>query len=154
MRKKVVSVIGGHSCKKEVEQIAQELGKKLAKVADILVSGGLSGTMKAVCSGFKAGGGVTIGIIPSYDKKDANEFVDIVIPTGLGLARNVLVVQAGDIVVALPGEYGTLSEIAYCLQFGKPIISLGSWDMPGVIKVKTVDEAVAKARQILNEVKP
>ena len=84
-----------------------------------------------------------------YDKKDANEFVDIVITTGLGLARNVLVVQAGDIVVALPGEYGTLSEIAYCLQFGKPIISLGSWDMPGVIKVKTVDEAVEKVKEIL-----
>jgi uncharacterized protein (TIGR00725 family) len=154
MRKKVISVIGGHSCTNKVEQIAQELGKKLAKVVGILVSGGLSGTMKAVCSGFKTGGGVTIGIIPSYDKKDANEFVDIVIPTGLGLARNVLVVQAGDIVVALPGEYGTLSEIAYCLQFGKPVISLGSWDMPGVIKVKTVEEAVAKAKQILNEVKP
>jgi len=149
MRKKVVSVIGGHSCTDEVEQIAKELGKKLAKVVDILISGGLSGTMKAVCSGFKASGGVTIGIIPSYDKKDANEFVDIVIPTGLGLARNVLVVQAGDIVVALPGEHGTLSEIAYCLQFGKPIISLGSWDMPGVIKVKTVDEAVDKVKEIL-----
>jgi len=149
MRKRVVSVIGGHSCTDEVEQISQELGKKLAKVADVLVSGGLSGTMKAVCSGFKASGGVTIGIIPSYDKKDANEFVDIVIPTGLGLARNVLVVQAGDIVVALPGEYGTLSEIAYCLQFGKPVISLGSWDMPGVIKVKTVDEAVEKVKEIL-----
>ncbi len=149
MRKKVVSVIGGHKCTVEVEQIAQELGKRLAKVVDILVSGGLSGTMKAVCSGFKAGGGVTIGIIPSYDKKDANEFVDIVIPTGLGLARNVLVVQAGDIVVALPGEYGTLSEIAYCLQFSKPVISLGSWDMPGVIKVKTAEEAAEKVKELL-----
>ncbi|PIP20574.1 MAG: Rossmann fold nucleotide-binding protein, partial [Candidatus Omnitrophica bacterium CG23_combo_of_CG06-09_8_20_14_all_40_11] len=76
MRKKVVSVIGGHSCSKEVEQIAQELGKKLVKVVDILVCGGLSGTMKAVCSGFKAGGGLTTGIIPSYDKNDANAFVD------------------------------------------------------------------------------
>jgi len=151
MRKRVVSVIGGHSCTDEVEQIAQELGKKLAKVVEILISGGLSGTMKAVCQGFKQGGGVTIGIIPSYDKKDANEFVDIVIPTGLGLARNVLVAQAGDIVVALPGEYGTLSEIAYCLQFGKPIISLGSWDMPGVIKVKTVEEAVNKIKELLRE---
>jgi len=106
--------------------------------------------MKAVCSGFKAAGGLTIGIIPSYDKKDANEFVDIVVPTGLGLARNVLVVQAGDIVVALPGEYGTLSEIAYCLQFGKPVISLASWDLPGVIKVKTVEEAINKVKDILS----
>jgi len=149
MRKKVISVIGGHSCNKEVEQIAQNLGKKLAKVVDILISGGLSGTMKAVCSGFKVGGGITIGIIPSYDKKDANEFVDIVIPTGLGLARNVLVVKSADVVIALPGEAGTLSEIAYCLQFGIPVISVDSWDMPGVIKVNTVEEAVKKVKELL-----
>ncbi len=148
MRKKIISVIGGHSCNKEVEQIAQKLGKKLAKVVDILISGGLNGTMKAVCQGFKATGGVTIGIIPTYDKKDANEFVDIVIPTGLGLARNVLVVKSADIVVALPGEYGTLTEIAYCLQFGIPVISLNSWDIPGVIKVKTVEEAVKKVKEL------
>jgi len=151
MRKKVVSVIGGHSCNKEVEQLAQNLGKKLAKVVDILVSGGLSGTMMAVCSGFKAGGGLTIGIITSYNKNDANEFVDIVIPTGLGLARNVLVVKSADIVVALPGEAGTLSEIAYALQFGIPVISLKSWDIPGVIKVDTVDEAVDRVKEILSK---
>ncbi len=105
--------------------------------------------MRAVCRGFKAGGGLTIGIIPSYDKKDANEFVDIVLPTGLGLARNVLVVKAADVVIALPGEAGTLSEIAYCLQFGIPVISLGSWDIKGVIKVRSVDEAVAKVKELL-----
>ncbi|MCX5706932.1 MAG: TIGR00725 family protein [Candidatus Omnitrophica bacterium] len=149
MRKRVVGVIGGHDCTKEVEQIAQELGKKLGKVAEILVSGGLSGTMKAVCSGFKAAGGVTIGILPGYDKNNANEFVDIAIPTGLGLARNVLVVKAADVVIALPGRAGTLSEIAYGLQFGIPVISLDSWDIPGVIKVKTVEEAVIKVKEFL-----
>ncbi|MDD5237842.1 MAG: TIGR00725 family protein [Candidatus Omnitrophica bacterium] len=149
MRKKIVSVIGGHDCSEEVEQIAIELGEKLAKVVKILVSGGLSGVMKAICQGFKAGGGLTIGITPNYDKKEANEFVDIVIPTGFGLARNVLVVKAADVVVALPGEAGTLSEIAYCLQFGIPVISLNSWDIPGVIKVKSVDEAVAKVKEFL-----
>jgi len=149
MRKKVVSVIGGHNCTKEVEQIAQKLGKKLAKVADVLVTGGLSGTMKAVSQGFKEENGLTIGITPSYDKKYANEFVDIVIPTGMGLARNVLVVKSADAVVALPGESGTLSEIAYCLQLGIPVISLNSWDIPGVIKVKTVEEAVEKVKRIL-----
>lgn len=153
MRKKVVSVIGGHSCNKEVEQIAQNLGKNLAKVVDILVCGGLSGTMKAVCQGFKAGGGLTIGIIPSYDKNDANPYIDIVIPTGLGLARNVLVIKSADVVVALPGEMGTLSEVAYCLQFGIPVISLNSWDIKSVIKVETVDEAVDKVRELLKESK-
>jgi len=149
MRKKIVSVIGGHRCNDEVEQIAHNFGKKLAKVVDILACGGLSGTMKAVCSGFKAEGGLTIGIIPGYDRNDANAFVDIVIPTGLGLARNVLVVKSADVVVALPGEMGTLSEVAYCLQFGIPIISLNSWDIKGVIKVETVDEAVDKVKELL-----
>lgn len=149
MRKKIVGVIGGHDCSKEVEQIAKELGKKLVKVVEILVSGGLSGVMEAVCQGFKAEGGLTIGILPGYDKNEANKFVDIVIPTGLGLARNVLVVKAADVVVALPGEAGTLSEIAYCLQFGIPVISLNSWDIRGVIKVKSVDEALAKVKELL-----
>jgi uncharacterized protein (TIGR00725 family) len=151
MRKKIVSVIGGHICNKEVEQIAYELGKNLAKVVDIMACGGLSGTMKAICSGFKAAGGLTIGIIPSYDKNDANPFVDIVIPTGLGLARNVLVVKIADVVVALPGEMGTLSEVAYALQFKIPVISLNSCDIKGVIKVKTVEEAIREVEKWLSK---
>lgn len=151
MRKKIVSVIGGRHCKEEVEKLAQNLGKKLAKVVDILATGGLSGTMKAVCQGFKAGGGLTIRFIPSYDKSDANPYVDISIPTGLGLARNVLVVKSADVVVALPGEAGTLSEIAYCLQFGIPVISLKSWDTPGVIKVETIDEAIKEVKKRLDK---
>ena len=153
MRKRIVGVIGGHSCTAKVEQEAQKLGKKLAKVVDILVSGGLSGVMLGVCKGFKAGGGITLGIIPGYDKREANPFVDIVIPTGMGLARNVLVVKSADVVVALPGEAGTLSEIAYCLQFGIPVISLRSWDIPGVIKAATVEEAVEKVKGTLNSSK-
>ncbi len=148
-----MSVIGGHSCTQEVEGIAHNLGKKLAKVADILVTGGLSGTMKAVCQGFKSEGGLTIGILPSYEKNDANEFVDIAIPTGLGLARNVLVVKSADIVVALPGRAGTLSEIAYCLQFAVPVISLNSWDIKGVVKAGTVDEAIDKVKEVITRSK-
>jgi uncharacterized protein (TIGR00725 family) len=149
MPEKVVSVIGGRTCDAKVEQVAHELGKKLAKVVCYLASGGLSGTMKAVCSGFKAGGGTTIGIIPSYSKTDVNKYIDIVIPTGLGLARNVLVVTTGDVVIALPGGPGTLSEIAYCLQFGIPVISLCSWDIKGVITASNVGEAVSHAQRIL-----
>ncbi len=150
MRKKVVGVIGGHNCSNEVEQLAQNLGKKLAKVVDILISGGLGGTMKAICQGFKVSGGLTIGIIPSYDKNDANEYVDVIIPSGLGLARNVLVVKSADVVVALPGEAGTLSEIAYALQFRIPVVSLKSWDIPGVVKVNTVEEAIAEVKLVLS----
>lgn len=149
MRKRVISVIGGRSCTPKVEEIAQNLGKKLAKVVDILVCGGLSGTMEAVCKGFKAEGGLSIGIIPGYHKNEANPFVDIVIPSGLGLARNVLVVKSADIIVALPGEAGTLSEIAYALQFGIPVISLNSWDIPGVIKVGSVEQAIREVKSRL-----
>ncbi|MFH1247969.1 MAG: TIGR00725 family protein [Candidatus Omnitrophota bacterium] len=151
MRKRVVSVIGGHGCTKAVEQIAHKLGIKLAKVAGVLVSGGLSGTMKAVCQGFKSANGLTIGIIPSYNKKDANKFIDIVIPTGIGLARNVLVVASADLVIALPGASGTLSEIAYCLQLGIPVISLKSWNIPGVINVGSVEQAISCAKSILKQ---
>lgn len=150
MLKEVVSVIGGHCCNKRVELLSHNLGKKLAEVVDILVSGGSSGVMEAVCSGFKSGGGsIVIGILPGYNKAEANSSVDIVIPTGLGLARNVLVVKSADVVIALPGAAGTLSEIAYCLQFGIPVISLNSWNIKGVLKVKTVNEAVTTVRKIL-----
>jgi len=153
MRKKVVSVIGGHSCTPAVEKEAQELGGELAKVVEILVCGGLSGVMEAVCKGFKSSGGLTIGFIPTYNKADANKFVDISIPTGLGLARNVLVVKSADLVIALPGRAGTLSEIAYCIQFGIPVISLNSWDTPGVIKTKTITETIEKTKEILKGVR-
>jgi len=149
MRKKIIGVIGGNRCTKEVEQLAQKLGKNLVKVVDFLVCGGLDGVMEAVCRGFREEGGVTIGIIPSYEKRDANEYVDIVIPSGLGIARNVLVVKTSDVIIALPGEYGTLSEIAYALQFGIPVISLRSWDIPGVIKVETIEEAIKEAKERL-----
>ena len=146
MRKKVISVIGGHSCSVEVEELAQKLGENLGKVVDVLVCGGLSGVMEAVCRGFKQSAGLTVGIITSYNKDDANKYIDIVIPSGLGIARNVLVVKAADAVVALPGESGTLSEVAFALQFGIPVISLKSWDIPGVIKVDTVDAAVTEVK--------
>jgi uncharacterized protein (TIGR00725 family) len=150
MRKKVVGVIGGRSCNGKVERIAHILGVNLGKVAEILVTGGLGGVMSAVSEGFKSSGGTTLGILPTYNKADANQYVDIAIPSGLGLARNVLVVKSADVVVALPGSAGTLSEIAYCLQFQVPVISLGSWKIPGVIKAATVKEAVTKVKAVLN----
>jgi len=150
MRKKIIAVIGGHDCDDKVEEIAYKLGEKLSEVVDLIVCGGLGGVMEAVCKGFKVGGGLTIGILPGYVKDEANAYVDIVLPTGLGLARNVLVVKSADVVIALPGKAGTLSEVAYCLQFGIPVISLKSWDIPGVIKEEGVDEAVVLARKILS----
>jgi len=151
VRKKIVGIIGGHKCSKVVEQKSQNLGKNLVKVVYTIVCGGLGGTMSAVCQGFKAGGGLTIGIVPGYNKDEANDYVDIVIPTGLGLARNVLVVKSADVIVALPGGAGTLSEIAFAIQFGIPVISLQSWDIPGVIKARTVEETIAEVKKIVGK---
>lgn len=151
MAKVVVGVIGSHKNKPEVEQIAHKLGKKLAKVVDTLACGGLSGVMEAVCKGFKEGGGQTIGIIPFDDKEEANQYCDIVIPTGMGLARNILVVKTADIIIALPGEYGTLSEIAYSLQYNKPVIGINTWDIPGIIRVGSIKEAIDKVTALVRE---
>ncbi len=143
-RKLVVAVIGGHACNAKVEQISIKLGKLLAEVGAIIVTGGLGGVMEAVSRGAKNGGGVTVGILPSEDKDAANPYVDIPIPTGLGYTRNTIVAGCADAVIALPGEYGTLSEIAFALNMKKLVIGLGSWAIPGVLEVKTAEEAVAK----------
>ena len=141
-QKLLIAVIGGHQCNTKVECIAYKIGKKIAKVGAILVCGGLSGVMKAVSKGTKEAGGTTIGILPGENKKDANAYVDIAIPTGLGLARNTLVVRTADIIIALPGKYGTLSEIAFALILKKKVINLSNWDIPGTIKVRTSEEAI------------
>ena len=106
---------------------AEAVGRLLAERGCTLVSGGLGGAMAAACRGAKAAGGVTIGIIPGYDDKAANRWVDHVVCTGLGQARNALVAATGQAVIAVGGGYGTLSEIALGLRFGRPVVVLGGW---------------------------
>jgi uncharacterized protein (TIGR00725 family) len=108
----------------------------------VLVCGGLGGVMEAACRGAKDGAGTTVGILPGTDRGEANEFVDVAIPTGLGEARNALVVRAADALIAVGGGYGTLSEIALALKAGKRIVGLGSWDIEGVERVDTPEAAV------------
>jgi hypothetical protein len=145
----IIGVIGSHRIETKVEELAYKLGKNIAKVGAMLVCGGLSGVMEAVAKGAREAGGITIGIIPGEDKTEANPYIDIVIPTGLGLARNTLVVRTADVIIALPGEYGTLSEIAFALNINKPVIGLDTWDIPGVVKVKTPEEAIERAKEKL-----
>jgi len=118
----IISVIGGHECTDEIAALSFEVGRVIAENGHILACGGLTGVMEHVCRGAKSAGGTTIG--PTTDKKDANRYVDIVIPTGIGLARNMIVVLSGDVVVAVGGSFGTLSEIAYALQFHKKVFGL------------------------------
>lgn len=145
----IIGVIGGHDCSKETAKIAQAVGKEIAGLGAYLVCGGLGGVMEETAKGAKKAGGTTIGILPGKDKKTANPYIDIPIVTGLSYARNVLVVSTSDVIIALPGKYGTLSEIGFALNIGKCVISLNSWDIPGVIKVKNVKEAIEKVKEVL-----
>ena len=127
-RKKIIAIIGTASASKEVISAAEQLGTLLIDNGFRIISGGLSGVMKAVSQGARKSekhqDGDIIGILPGFNKSDANEFVDIVIPTGFGFARNLIIVAAADIVVAVAGGSGTLSEIAFAWQYRKPIIGL------------------------------
>lgn len=143
-----VAVIGGAKCTKEVRMMAQELGRRLAERGHITVCGGLGGVMEAVCCGAKEAGGVAVGILPG-EKEDANRFVGIAISTGMGHARNVIIIKSADVVIALPGEYGTLSEMALALKMGKRVISLKSWAVPGARSAKTPLEAISLLETIV-----
>lgn len=145
-----IAVVGGHKCSKENYNSAYELGRLLAKEGWTLISGGKEGVMEAACRGAKEQGGLTVGILPGYDQKEANDYIDIKLPTGMGYARNVLVVRSSDVVIAVSGEYGTLSEIAFALSEKKTVIGINSWGIKGVIKVKTPQAAIAQVKKKLD----
>lgn len=148
-----ISVIGAGHCDRETAQAACEVGKRIAKAGAVLVCGGMSGVMEAACRGAKEAGGRTVGILPTEDRSSGNKYLDLALPTGMGEGRNVLVVRAGDAVIAIGGEFGTLSEIGLALKMGKPVIGLGTWKLakPGepkkdyIIEASTPGEAVEKA---------
>jgi len=145
---KFVSVIGGASAQSSFLDASRLLGVELAAGGYAVVCGGMGGVMAAVCEGAASRGGVTVGILPGDRPQDANPFVGIPIPTGIGSARNRAVVLSGFVVCAIDGGCGTLSEIAFALQAGKPVCAMGEWSsIPGVTPVNTVDEMIAFVRQ-------
>lgn len=128
--KAVIGVIGATETSKENYQLAYEVGTHIAARGAALVCGGLGGIMEAASKGASENGGTVIGVLPGTDKKDANPFVTIAIPSGLGISRNALVVQCSDVIIAFPGTFGTLSEIALALATGKTVIHFpGTWDL-------------------------
>lgn len=144
-----IAVIGGHKAAKKYLKIAEEIGRLIAQNNWVLVCGGREGVMEAACRGAKSAGGATVGILPSLNGEDANEFVDIKIPTGMGYARNFLVARSAQAVIAISGEYGTLSEIAFALSDERCVIGIGTWKIKGVVHVKTAQEAIKKVKQCL-----
>ncbi len=136
-----IAVVGGGLCTPDVREMAERLGRLLAEQGHILICGGLGGVMEAACRGAREAGGVVVGILPG-EKQDANPYVSIAVATGMNHARNVIIIKSCDAVIALPGEYGTLSEIALALKMNRPVISLGSWDIAGTVKAGDTEEAL------------
>jgi uncharacterized protein (TIGR00725 family) len=140
-----VGVSGPGRATAEQVAMAEEVGRALARGGAVLVCGGLGGVMEGVCRGAKERGGTTLGILPGSDRAQTNEFVDVAVATGLGETRNALVVRAADVVIAIAGEYGTLSEIALALKTGTPVVGLDTWDIDGVVQASGPADAVARA---------
>ncbi len=133
-----IGVIGGNQIAEEDSLLAFDVGKHIAQNQALLVCGGLGGTMEAVSKGAAEHGGQVIGVLPGDDNKDANQFVSIALPTGMGINRNTLVVRFSDVLIAFPGSFGTLSEIAFALALNKTVIRMpGSWDLAKIGKVNS-----------------
>ncbi len=128
-RKPIIAVIGAGKCSKKLRDMAAVVGKYVAEQGAVLVCGGMGGIMEGAAQGAKEAGGMTIGVLPTDNRADANPYIDIVIPTGFGEARNIIVVRTADVVVAFPGKYGTLSEMAFALLAEKPVISISAWKL-------------------------
>lgn len=150
-RPRRIAVVGSGTCDQATFDQARELGRLLAGHGFAVVCGGLSGVMAGVCEGAREAGGLTIGILPGDEVAAANPFVAVPIATGMGIARNVLVVRNGEAVVALAGEAGTLSEIGIALKLGRPVVAVGRFaGLDGVHPAATVREAVARVMDLLD----
>lgn len=140
-----VGVVGAGTCSEDVARQAERVGRAVAREGAVLVCGGLGGVMEAAARGARREGGLTLGLLPGVDRQAANEFIDCAVATGLGHFRNFLIAQTSDAFVAVAGRYGTLSEIAMALNLGKPVIGLGSWEIDGVLRASSPEEAVRLA---------
>jgi uncharacterized protein (TIGR00725 family) len=149
-RRTQIGVIGGRVVDANVLTLAEEVGRELAKRDAILVCGGMGGVMEAACRGAKIEGGTTVGILPVSSADEGNAYLDVVVPSGLGVARNAVIINACHGVIAVGGKYGTLSEIAFALHNEIPVVSLASWEVnENVIKATTAEEAVEKLFKML-----
>jgi hypothetical protein len=129
MKPRYISVIGGGHCTAEEYALAEQVGGLVAKRGATLVCGGLAGVMEGAARGAKEAGGTTIGILPGHDRAPGNPYLDHVVTTGMGHARNLAVVSSGDAVIAIGGGYGTLSEIGLAAKIGRPVVVLGGWEL-------------------------
>ena len=150
-----VAVCGPDPAPPDVAALAEEIGRLVARAGAVLVCGGLGGTMEAASRGAASEGGVVLGILPGSDRTDSNAHLSVSIPTGMGEMRNALVVRAADAVIAVSGAFGTLSEIAFALKTGVPVVGLGTWELAkdgrsveAFARASTAEEAVDMAMEL------
>jgi uncharacterized protein (TIGR00725 family) len=144
--KTIIGIVGLSQASIEECSAAHEVGVEIAKRDGILVCGGLGGVMESACRGAKSGHGLTIGILPGFSRHEGNPYIDIPIVTGMSHARNIIVVRTSNAIIAIGGSYGTLSEIAFALKIGIPVIGIKTWDVsPEIKKVSSPKEAVDMA---------
>jgi len=153
----IIAVIGGGKCPKNIARLAEEVGRELAEHGATLICGGLGGVMEAACKGAKEAGGQTIGILPGNRTVNANPYVEIPIVTGMGEMRNVIIVKSAQAVIAIDGEFGTLSEIGHALKNRVPVIGLNTWELSkqgeakhAIIIAQNAKDAVEKALAAAN----
>ncbi len=141
-----IGVVGASACDETIASIAYEVGQEIVRQGAVLLCGGLGGVMEAAAKGAKEAGGLTVGILPGASAKNANPYIDLSIVTDMGHARNIILVQSSDAVIAISGAYGTLSEIAIALKTGIPCIGIQTWDIdPRIICTQTPGQAVRLA---------
>ncbi|MBN1755595.1 TIGR00725 family protein [bacterium] len=137
-----IGIIGGSIADENIIKVAEKVGELVARSGGILVCGGLGGVMEAAARGAKRKGGFTIGILPSPNPNDGNFFIDLPIPSGMGEARNTIIVNTADAFIAIDGSYGTLSEIAFALNARKLVVGIDTWQVEGIVPISKPEEAV------------
>jgi uncharacterized protein (TIGR00725 family) len=152
MPRTAIAVVGAGTCDGAIAEAANEIGRLIAERGVVLVTGGLTGVMEAASHGARDAGGLVVGILPGLDASAANQWVDVAIPTGMGQLRNGLVVSSAQAVIAVGGEWGTLSEIGLALKQGIPVVGWNTWDLAnaggpghGMVRVDTPAQAVEEA---------
>ena len=155
-----VAVCGGGDCGEVTAQLAEAIGAELARSNAAVICGGGGGVMEAVSRGVNREGGIVLGILPGEDPRGGNEYLTAALATGMGEARNALIARSCDAVIAIGGEYGTLSEIALALKMGKPVVGINTWELypygkkgadSGITYTSTPEEAVEEALQQIPE---
>ena len=147
-----ISVFGGRDIKPDVYEDTLEIGRRLADEGYLVFCGGGAGVMEAIAKGVHDEGGIVVGVLKGQDLEEGNKYLTVPIATGIGIARNAILAYNCDAAIAISGQYGTLSEIAYAFQLKKPVIGYKTWDIDPVIQANTPEEVISKLNKELNHV--